>query len=107
MCTDDALINILDHHYFQAINDTATVCTKTVLICILDHDYLQAIDDIAAVCTEAEVSMPVAALSWVLQQPAVCSPIVGASSPKQVEDNVKVITLQQVSIPSHLPYKIR
>ena len=53
----------------------------------------QTINNIARIC-EAEISMPQASLSWLLQQDTVKSVIVGASSPEQVEKN---ITLQQAS----------
>ena len=57
----------------------------------------QTINNIARICEEAEISMPQASLSWLLQQDTVKSVIVGASSPEQVEKNVKNITLQQAS----------
>ena len=56
----------------------------------------QTINNIARICEDAGISMPQASLSWVLQQDTVKSVIVGASSPEQVEKNVKNVTLQQV-----------
>ena len=57
---------------------------------------MQAIADIKKACKDAGVPMATTSLSWCLQQPPVKSVIVGASSPAQVERNVKVIQLQQV-----------
>ncbi|XP_014771214.1 NADH-specific methylglyoxal reductase [Octopus bimaculoides] len=48
------------------------------------------------ICTEADINMPVASLSWLLQQQNVRSVIVGARNPEQIEQNVNIVKLSQV-----------
>ena len=63
---------------------------------VQDASYFQAISDIASKCSEFGVEMPSAALSWLLQQPAVKSVIVGASCKEQVVKNASTVPIQKV-----------
>lgn len=49
---------------------------------------------VAAVATERNTTPAAVALAWVLSRDGICCPIVGASSPEQVEDNVRALDLE-------------
>src|SRR5262249_48210721 len=53
------------------------------------HDRMfDAVDQIRPVAAEAGVSMATLAVQWVLANPAITSPIIGASKPEQLADVV-------------------
>ena len=50
------------------------------------------IEDLRPLAAEAGVSMATMAVQWVLANPAITSPIIGASRPQQLEDPVAAVT---------------
>jgi aryl-alcohol dehydrogenase-like predicted oxidoreductase len=48
----------------------------------------ETVEELRAVAAEAGMSMPQLALAWVLANPVITSPIVGASRPEQLDDVV-------------------
>jgi aryl-alcohol dehydrogenase (NADP+) len=48
----------------------------------------ETIDDLRAVGNEAGMSMATMAVSWVLSNPAITAPIIGASRPEQLADSL-------------------
>jgi aryl-alcohol dehydrogenase-like predicted oxidoreductase len=72
------------------------------------------VDSLVKVAAEANITPAQAALNWVSRQPTVTSPIIGASSVAQLEDNlaalesdVDLAELTEVSKPAlHHPYNI-
>lgn len=60
----------------------------------LTETNLERVQQLQAIAAEAELSMTQLALAWVLRQPGVSSAIIGASSPPQLEENVKVTGIQ-------------
>ncbi len=52
------------------------------------------VDEVAAVAGERGVSQAQVALAWVLQQPAVTAPIVGATKPEHLADAVAAVELR-------------
>jgi voltage-dependent potassium channel beta subunit len=55
---------------------------------------LERVQRLQEIAAEAEISMTQLALAWVLRQPGVSSAIIGASSPQQLEENVKASGVQ-------------
>ena len=53
----------------------------------LQRSTLQAVQAVAALAAQANVTLTQFALAWVLRQPNVAAPIVGASRPAQVDEN--------------------
>ncbi len=51
----------------------------------------QTIDDLRALGNQAGMSMATMALSWVLANPAITAPIVGASRPEQLADSLAAV----------------
>ena len=49
---------------------------------------------VAAVATERNTTPAAVALAWVLSRDGICSPIIGASTPEQVENNVRALDLE-------------
>ena len=49
---------------------------------------------VQAIATERGATMAEVALAWVISKEAICSPIVGAGSVSQLEDNVKALELE-------------
>ncbi len=49
---------------------------------------------VAAVATERNTMPAAVALAWVLSRDGICSPIIGASTPEQVENNVRALDLE-------------
>jgi len=54
---------------------------------LLSEQLLAQVQEVAGIAKELGISMAQLALAWVLREPNVASAIVGASRPKQVEDN--------------------
>lgn len=54
---------------------------------LLDPKVLEAVQDLGPLAAEAGVTLSQFALAWVLREPNVASAIVGASRPKQVDEN--------------------
>jgi aryl-alcohol dehydrogenase (NADP+) len=50
-----------------------------------------AVDAIKAAADEAGLSMPTMAVAWVLAQPGITSPLVGASRPEQLDATLKAV----------------
>lgn len=59
---------------------------------------------IAATCRDYDVALPVAALQYPLQEPTVCSVVVGAERPEQVEQNAAGVA---ASVPAELWDRLR
>jgi aryl-alcohol dehydrogenase-like predicted oxidoreductase len=57
-------------------------------------DVVEAVEEVAR---EAEVSPARVALAWLLAQPGVTAPIVGASRPEQLDDSVRALDVQLTS----------
>jgi aryl-alcohol dehydrogenase-like predicted oxidoreductase len=55
----------------------------------LTEPNLEKVSQLQEIAVNAELSMTQLALAWVLTQPGVSSAIIGASSPEQLEENVK------------------
>ncbi len=55
----------------------------------LTEPNLEKVGQLQEIAVNAELSMTQLALAWVLTQPGVSSAIIGASSPEQLEENVK------------------
>ena len=56
------------------------------------HDReFQTIEDIRALAKDAGLSMTTLAVAWVLANPAITSPIIGASKPEQLADNLAAV----------------
>jgi aryl-alcohol dehydrogenase (NADP+) len=51
----------------------------------LQERMFDAVDALQAVAADADLALPTLAVAWVLAQPAVTSPIVGASRPEQLD----------------------
>ena len=49
---------------------------------------------VAAIAAERNTTMAAVALAWVLSRDDICSPIIGASTPEQVENNVRALDLE-------------
>ena len=49
---------------------------------------------VAAVAKERNTTMAAVALAWVLSKESICCPIIGASTPSQVENNVRALDLE-------------
>ena len=49
------------------------------------------IDELTRIAQEHQGSVSQAALNWVLQKPGVCSAIIGARTPAQLEDNLGAV----------------
>jgi aryl-alcohol dehydrogenase (NADP+) len=57
------------------------------------HDQMfDTVDELKGLADEAEMSLAQLAVAWVLAQPAVTSPIVGASRPEQLADAVAAVS---------------
>src|SRR5215212_9328007 len=54
-----------------------------------DKELLTRVQKVEAVAREAKCTMAQLALSWILRRPEITSCIIGASKPKQVEENVQ------------------
>jgi aryl-alcohol dehydrogenase-like predicted oxidoreductase len=52
------------------------------------------LEQIETVARNADLSMPTLALSWILTNPRITAPIVGASSPTQVEENCRIAEIR-------------
>jgi voltage-dependent potassium channel beta subunit len=59
----------------------------------LSDDTLDKVSQLEKVAQEKGCSLPAMALAWVLRQPNVASAIIGASNPKQIEENVKALNV--------------
>ena len=59
--------------------------------------HFQSVHKIKDICSKANISMPKAALSWVLQQNENSCAIVGCQTPEQVVDNSSIVKLSPVS----------
>jgi voltage-dependent potassium channel beta subunit len=57
----------------------------------LSDENLDKVAQLEKVADEKGCTLPALALSWVLRQPNVASAIIGASNPKQIEENVKAL----------------
>ncbi len=56
------------------------------------HDReFETVERLAAIAARAGVSLTTLAVAWVLANPAITSPIVGASRPEQLEDSVRAV----------------
>ncbi len=53
----------------------------------------QTIEDIRALAKDAGLSMTTLAVAWVLANPAITSPIIGASKPEQLADNLAAVDM--------------
>jgi aryl-alcohol dehydrogenase-like predicted oxidoreductase len=51
----------------------------------------KAIDELRPIAERAGVSMATLAVQWVLANPAITSPIIGASRPGQLKDSVAAV----------------
>jgi aryl-alcohol dehydrogenase (NADP+) len=51
-------------------------------------------DEVAAIASERGVTPAAVAVAWLLAQPGVTAPIVGASRPQQLEDSARAVDLQ-------------
>lgn len=57
------------------------------------HDQMfDTVDELKGLADEAEMSLAQLAMAWVLAQPAVTSPIIGASRPEQLADAVAAVS---------------
>jgi 1-deoxyxylulose-5-phosphate synthase len=52
------------------------------------EDEFETVEALRAVATEADISMATMAVAWVLSNPAITAPIVGASRPEQLADSL-------------------
>lgn len=59
----------------------------------LSDETLDKVSQLEKVAQEKGCSLPAMALAWVLRQPNVASAIIGASNPKQIEENVKALNV--------------
>lgn len=57
----------------------------------LTDENLDKVSQLEGVALEKGCTLPAMALAWVLRQPNVASTIIGASNPKQIEENVKAL----------------
>ncbi|MDG6933440.1 MAG: aldo/keto reductase [Nitrososphaerota archaeon] len=57
-----------------------------------DSDYL-AVERVVKIAKEKGVSTSALALAWIMKNPAVTAPIVGASTPRQVEENCEALNV--------------
>ncbi|MFW6035592.1 MAG: aldo/keto reductase family protein [Halothermotrichaceae bacterium] len=55
---------------------------------------LERVEELIKIAGELEISMAQLALAWVLHQPGITSALIGASRPKQVEENVKAVEIE-------------
>ena len=68
------------------------------------HDReFQTIEDIRAMAKDAGMSMTTLAVAWVLANPAITSPIIGASRPEQLADNLAAV---ETPLPDDLKKKL-
>jgi aryl-alcohol dehydrogenase (NADP+) len=59
------------------------------------HDNVfDTVDELVKIAASAGMPMPTMALAWVLQHPAITSPIVGASRPDQLDDTLAAVDVQ-------------
>jgi aryl-alcohol dehydrogenase-like predicted oxidoreductase len=66
--------------------------TKTLYAGLEDADR-KVVDQLAAVSAARDAPMAQVALAWLMQKPAVCAPIVGATKPHHLDDAVKASAL--------------
>ncbi len=59
-----------------------------------DESFYNLMDIILAVAQEAETTAARVSLQWLLRQPGVTSPIIGARTPEQLEDNVASVDVR-------------
>ncbi|KAL6042349.1 Aldo/keto reductase [Balamuthia mandrillaris] len=59
-----------------------------------EKETFQAIEEIGKIAEELNMSMGDLALAWLKYQPSVCTVIVGARTPQQIQENVRGITTQ-------------
>jgi 1-deoxyxylulose-5-phosphate synthase len=52
------------------------------------EDEFETVEALRAVAVEADISMATMAVAWVLSNPAITAPIVGASRPEQLADSL-------------------
>ena len=58
---------------------------------LLTDENLDKVEELSRIANELGLSMPVLALSWLLQNKLVCSVITGASNPEQLKSNISAI----------------
>ena len=59
-----------------------------------DKELLTRVQKVEAVAREAKCTMAQLALAWILRRPEITSCIIGASKPKQVEENVQAVGMK-------------
>ncbi|MEO7722487.1 MAG: aldo/keto reductase [Pseudolysinimonas sp.] len=59
-----------------------------------DQPNSQIVDAVAAVAAERDVSLAQVALAWLMHQPAVTAPIVGATKPQHLADAIAAVDLE-------------
>ena len=68
------------------------------------HDrQFEAVEALGGVAKEAGMSLATLAVAWVLANPAVTSPIIGASRPEQLADSLAAAA---ISLPSDLKARL-
>jgi aryl-alcohol dehydrogenase (NADP+) len=58
------------------------------------ENVFDTVDDLVKLASDAGMPLPTLAVAWALQQPAVTSPIVGASRPEQLDATVAAVDVQ-------------
>jgi aryl-alcohol dehydrogenase (NADP+) len=58
------------------------------------ENVFDSVDDLVKLASDAGMPLPTLAVAWVLRQPAVTSPIVGASRPEQLDATVAAVDAQ-------------
>jgi aryl-alcohol dehydrogenase-like predicted oxidoreductase len=67
------------------------------------EDALATVAELAPLAEQAGISMAQMAVMWVLANPAITSPIVGASRPEQLEDSLRAVSTR---LPDDLKRKL-
>jgi aryl-alcohol dehydrogenase-like predicted oxidoreductase len=57
-------------------------------------EYFKYLEEIQKVAQEMNVSMSQLAVAWILKNPVVTSPLIGASSMEQVEENCRILEVK-------------
>jgi aryl-alcohol dehydrogenase-like predicted oxidoreductase len=58
------------------------------------HGNFQALEKLKAVAARADMPLAQLAIAWILRNPAVTAPIVGASKPEQVSENCRILDMK-------------
>ena len=89
---------LLTNRYLNGIpSDSRMAQKKTLRSDQLTPDMLSYLNRLNKIATERGETLAEMALAWVLQQPAVTSVLVGASSPEQLADDLKCVHAEPFS----------